>query len=88
MIVFNIQHSRLSFSFVFVFKARAKQLYAAGFKNLEAIAKAKIKELTDSVEHLTPRVARQLISAAKVIKLAKHILLSQTKNYFISLFTT
>lgn len=46
--------------------ARAKQLHAAGFRNVEAIAKASIMDLVDVSEYLTQRVAKQLISAAKV----------------------
>lgn len=46
--------------------ARAKQLFAAGFKTLESIAIATPAQLTDSIEHLNVRVARQLISSAKV----------------------
>lgn len=49
------------------FQSRAKQLYSAGFKSLEDVAKANANELVDKIEHLTNRVARQLISAAKVI---------------------
>lgn len=47
-------------------KGRAKQLYSAGYKKIEDIAKAKAKDLTANLEHLPLRVANQLISAAKV----------------------
>lgn len=51
---------------VLVLQVRAKQLYSAGYKTLEEIAKADVTKLANDIEHLTPRVARQLISAAKV----------------------
>lgn len=50
---------------------RAKQLYAAGFKSLEHIAKADVAQLADAITHLNARVARQLIAAAKVLLLEK-----------------
>lgn len=50
---------------------RAKQLYAAGYRRVEDIAKAKCSELVSQIEHMSNRVANQLISAAKVIVLEK-----------------
>lgn len=50
---------------------RAKQLYEAGYKKVEDIAKAKCSELVSQIEHMSNRVANQLISAAKVIVLEK-----------------
>jgi len=46
---------------------RAKQLYSNGFKSLEDIAKSNVRELVDKIEHLNSRVAKQLISAAKIL---------------------
>lgn len=42
------------------------QLYQAGFKKIEDIAKAKANNLVNAIEHLNLRVANQLVSAAKV----------------------
>lgn len=51
--------------------ARAKQLYAAGYKTLEHVAKADVRRLEESVQHLNGRVAKQLVAAAKVLLLEK-----------------
>lgn len=51
--------------------ARAKQLFAAGYRTLEQVAKADVARLVDEVEHLNARVARQLVSSAKVLLLEK-----------------
>lgn len=48
------------------FQGRAKQLYAAGYKKVDDVARAKSKELVTKIEHMTVRVANQLIAAAKV----------------------
>ncbi|XP_031628246.1 helicase POLQ-like [Contarinia nasturtii] len=50
---------------------RAKQLYNAGYKKIEDVARAKPKELVDNIEHMTNRLANQLVSAAKVMLLEK-----------------
>lgn len=50
----------------FVLKGRAKQLYNAGYKKIEDVARAKPKELVENIEHMTYRLANQLVSAAKV----------------------
>ncbi|XP_065080244.1 helicase POLQ-like isoform X2 [Ochlerotatus camptorhynchus] len=44
---------------------RAKQLYRAGFTSLALIAKAKSRDLVESVEHMSYRTANQLILSAK-----------------------
>lgn len=49
-----------------LFQGRAKQLYAAGYKKVDDVARTKSKELVAKIEHMTVRVANQLISAAKV----------------------
>lgn len=41
-------------------------MYNAGYKTLEAIAKADVEKLSDDIEHLTLRLAKQLVSSAKV----------------------
>lgn len=51
---------------MFYLQSRAKQLYANGFKTLEDVAKSSVAELVDKIEYLNYRVAKQLISAAKV----------------------
>lgn len=45
---------------------RAKQLYAHGFKTIEAIARADPQELMAAVEFLSKRQANQIVSAAIV----------------------
>lgn len=47
--------------------SRAKQLYASGFKSIEAIAKANPQDLVKAVEFLSKRQATQIVSAAIVI---------------------
>lgn len=42
------------------------QLYKAGYKTIQTIAKAKPEELVNSIEHMSKKLASQLISAAKV----------------------
>lgn len=53
-------------SFLFTMKNRARQLYAAGFKTIEAVAKTSPMTLVKSVEFMSSRVATEIISAAKV----------------------
>lgn len=48
-------------------QGRAKQLYNAGYKKIEDVARAKPKELVTNIEHMNFRLASQLVSAAKVI---------------------
>lgn len=50
---------------------RAKQLYAAGYKNLQTIAKANAEELMEKIEFMPRRLANQLIAAAKMLLLEK-----------------
>ncbi|CAG9764616.1 unnamed protein product [Ceutorhynchus assimilis] len=52
-------------------QSRAKQLYAAGYKKLQSIAKASVSELVENIEHMTRRTAGQLIAAAKMLLLEK-----------------
>lgn len=47
---------------------RAKQLFNAGYKNLQSIAKANPKELIEKIEFMSFTIANQLIAAAKVTK--------------------
>lgn len=47
------------------------QLYTAGFKKVEDVARAKPNDLLNAVDHLSRRVADQLIAAAKVMVLEK-----------------
>ncbi|XP_039964616.1 helicase POLQ-like [Bactrocera tryoni] len=50
---------------------RAKQLYNAGFKTVEDIAKCKPIDLVRSVEHMPMKIAKEIISAAKIILMKK-----------------
>lgn len=60
---------------------RAKQLYAGGFKTIEAIAKAKPQDLVDAVEFLSKRQANQIVSAAIVmLKDKMEVLQDQVEN--------
>ncbi|XP_050312718.1 helicase POLQ-like isoform X1 [Anthonomus grandis grandis] len=52
-------------------QSRAKQLYAAGYKQIQSIAKANVNELVEKVEYMSRRTAGQLIAAAKMILLEK-----------------
>lgn len=56
---------------IFFFQSRAKQLYDAGFKNLQLIAKATEKQIIESVDFMNGRVARQIIAASKLLLLEK-----------------
>lgn len=47
-------------------QSRAKQLYNAGYKNLQSIAKANVNELVENIEFMSRRTASQLIAASKV----------------------
>ncbi|KAG8303434.1 helicase POLQ-like [Homalodisca vitripennis] len=50
---------------------RAKQLYNAGFKTLNILAKTDPKTLVQAVDHMPQRIAHQIIAAAKLMLLAK-----------------
>ncbi|KAF5286180.1 hypothetical protein FQR65_LT12938 [Abscondita terminalis] len=52
-------------------QARAKQLFQAGFKNLQSIAKADPVDLVQTIEFMSRKVANQLIAAAKMLLLEK-----------------
>ncbi|KAK4883652.1 hypothetical protein RN001_006971 [Aquatica leii] len=52
-------------------QARAKQLFQAGFKNLQSIAKADPEDLLQAVEFMSRKVANQLIAAAKMLLVEK-----------------
>lgn len=52
-------------------QSRAKQLYTAGYRQVEDVARAKARDLVAKVEYLSMRVANQLISAAKVMLFEK-----------------
>lgn len=59
--------------FISLSKGRAKQLYNAGYKKIEDIARAKPKDLVSNIEHMNNRLAHQLVSAAKVIEICYEI---------------
>ncbi|BFF99603.1 helicase POLQ-like [Drosophila madeirensis] len=50
---------------------RAKQLYAAGFRTIEDLARIRPMILVQSVEHMPLRVATEIVSAAKIILMKK-----------------
>ncbi|XP_001354267.3 helicase POLQ-like [Drosophila pseudoobscura] len=50
---------------------RAKQLYAAGLRTIEDIAKIRPMTLVQTVEHMPLRVATEIVSAAKIILMKK-----------------
>lgn len=50
---------------------RARQLFNAGFKNLQSIAKTNADELMERIEFMPRRLANQLIAAAKMLLLEK-----------------
>uniref|UniRef100_A0A1Y1LMT2 Helicase POLQ-like n=1 Tax=Photinus pyralis TaxID=7054 RepID=A0A1Y1LMT2_PHOPY len=52
-------------------QGRAKQLYNAGFKTLQSIAKADPESLVNSIEFMSYKVANELIAAAKMLLLEK-----------------
>ncbi|XP_066259214.1 helicase POLQ-like [Euwallacea similis] len=52
-------------------QSRAKQLYTAGYKNLQSIAKANVNELMENIEFMSRKVASQLIAASKMLLLEK-----------------
>ncbi|KAJ8958309.1 hypothetical protein NQ318_017455 [Aromia moschata] len=51
-------------------QSRAKQLYNAGYKTLQSIAKANASDL-ENIEFMSRRVANQLIAAAKMLLLER-----------------
>nr|CAH7726866.1 unnamed protein product [Callosobruchus chinensis] len=56
-------------------QSRARQLYNAGYKTLQSIAKANAADLVESIEFMSSRVANQLIAASKVSNNNKRIYL-------------
>ncbi|XP_018331856.1 helicase POLQ-like [Agrilus planipennis] len=52
-------------------QSRAKQLYNAGYKTLQIIAKCDPNELVKNVQFMSKKVANQLIAAAKMLLLEK-----------------
>ncbi|KAJ8914593.1 hypothetical protein NQ315_017298, partial [Exocentrus adspersus] len=51
--------------------SRAKQLYNAGYKTLQSIAKANATDLVENIEFMSRRVANQLIAASKMLLLER-----------------
>lgn len=52
--------------FYILIQGRASQLYKAGYKTLNDVAKANKKELCSVINHLPLKVAREMIASAKV----------------------
>ncbi|XP_055631743.1 helicase POLQ-like [Toxorhynchites rutilus septentrionalis] len=68
--------------------ARARQLYRAGFTSLTSIAKAKSRDIVESLENISYRTANQLILSAKA-KLMEEVeaLKDQAAEYMFLLST-
>jgi len=47
-------------------QGRARQLYKAGYKTLQSIAKADSKEIKKNIPYLSNKIVTQIIAAAKV----------------------
>jgi hypothetical protein len=62
-----IQNSDPS-DFYNTFQGRAKQLYNAGYKSLVHLANANPEVLIRTIDHLSRRQAKQIVSSAKVSK--------------------
>ncbi|XP_050522827.1 helicase POLQ-like isoform X2 [Daktulosphaira vitifoliae] len=56
---------------------RATQLYKAGYKTLSDVAKANKKELCKNIDHLSMKVAREIIASAKLMLLSKAEILEE-----------
>ncbi|XP_074030719.1 mutagen-sensitive 301 isoform X2 [Leptinotarsa decemlineata] len=52
-------------------QSRAKQLYNAGYKTLQSIAKANANELMESIEFMSRRTANQIVAASKMLLLER-----------------
>lgn len=52
--------------FTLLLQGRATQLFKAGYKTLNDVAKSNKKELCNSIDHLPLKVAREMIASAKV----------------------
>ncbi|XP_017776106.1 PREDICTED: helicase POLQ-like [Nicrophorus vespilloides] len=50
---------------------RARQLFQAGYKTLQSVAKAKPEDLMNAIEYMSRKLANQLIAAAKMILLER-----------------
>ncbi|XP_012789484.2 helicase POLQ-like isoform X3 [Sorex araneus] len=50
-----------------VLEGRAKQLYSAGYKSLVHLANANPEELIRTIDHLSRRQAKQIVSSAKML---------------------
>lgn len=47
-------------------QGRARQLYKAGYRNLQSIAKADAREVKEKIPYLSNKIVMQIIAAAKV----------------------
>ncbi|XP_060525530.1 helicase POLQ-like isoform X2 [Cylas formicarius] len=52
-------------------QSRAMQLFNAGYKTLQSIAKAKVSDLTEKIEFMSYNVACQLVAASKMLLLER-----------------
>ncbi|CAB4017489.1 helicase POLQ-like [Paramuricea clavata] len=69
-------------------KNRAKQLYVAGYRNLQAVAKADPETLIKEMEHLPRTQAKLLVSAAKMLLLEKAEALQEEAEELIGIQPT
>ena len=53
-------------------QARAKQLFKAGYRNLQTVAKSDPSTLVKEIEHLSKSQAQVLVSSAKV-RIPSHV---------------
>lgn len=63
----NIVESIYSSVFTHILlQGRARQLYKAGYRNLQSIAKADVREIKEKIPYLSNKMVMQIITAAKV----------------------
>lgn len=56
-------------------QGRARQLYKAGYRTLQSIAKANPRDLREQIPYLNNKVVAQIIAAAKVSYSIQYILI-------------
>lgn len=66
-------------------KARASQLFNAGYKTLASIASADIGALVRSIDHLSKKVARQMVASAKLLLEEKKAALLEEIEQLVSI---
>lgn len=62
-------------------KARAQQLYTAGYKTVASLAEADVQTMVKQFENLSRRQARQIVIGAKMLLIeSKEILMEQAED--------